>query len=342
MKLKLIIGILISIVFLYLSFLKVDVQSFWNALVSAQYWYFFPAMAVVIFLFILRAYRWKYLLILQKNMSLLNVFSATSIGAFANNVLPMRAGEFIRAYVVARNEKTSASAILATILVERIADVFSLLIIAVAAILLLPIPQSEHYETIKSFGSMLLLVEVAVLVFCFMLLWKRDFTLRLTHRVLSVFPKKIAKAGSGIVDSFLDGLEILRAVQHLFTVIWSSFAIWLLNFIVIILIMLAFNIRLDIPTMLVAATAVLIFSAFSITIPSSPGFIGTYHFFTQQALVLFSIDPNIGLGFAVVLHASSFIPITLTGFYFFLKENVKFAAVTSGEKNPSESPAGQT
>ncbi|MFC1561816.1 lysylphosphatidylglycerol synthase transmembrane domain-containing protein [candidate division KSB1 bacterium] len=334
MKLKVIIGILISLLFLYFAFLKVDFTHFWNSFKSAHYWYVIPVSGLVIFSIFIRAYRWKYLLILQKNIPLRHVFSAISIGYFANNVLPMRAGELIRAYVIKKNEHIPMSAVLATVLVERIIDVLTILFIAVIALLLLPIPHNEHFEAIKSFGIGLLILETAVIVFCIMLIWKREATAAVSTRLLSFFPNKIRNAGVHIIDSFIDGLEILKAAPHYFTLIWTSFATWLVSFSFCVILIIAFDIRLDFFTLITAGVVVLVFSSFAVTIPSSPGFVGTVHLATQQALVLFSIDQSTALGYAFLLHAVQYIPVTILGFYFFLRENIKFAMVKKKKNEP--------
>jgi len=277
-------------------------------------------------IFALRAYRWKYLLILQKNIPFFPVFSATSIGFFANNVLPFRAGEFLRAYVIGRGENVSKSAVLGTIVVERIIDVLTLLFIAVIAIIFLPIPKTPQYEMIKYFGIILLIIELSVIIFCFMLVTRRNFTLRFTDRVLKILPGKIQEGGKNIIKSFLDGLEIMKATQHFFRLIVSSFAIWFVAFLQIYIMLSAFNVNLNIFTMIVASIVNMVLISFALTIPSAPGFVGTFHAAAKEGLVMFSVDANIASGFSVLLHASSYLPITLTGFYFFLRENIKFSA----------------
>jgi len=338
MKTKLIIGILIGVVFLTWAFRNVDFAEFWNTLKTAQYRYFILALAISMVIFALRAYRWKYLLILQKNIPFLPVFSATSIGFFANNVLPFRAGEFLRAYVIGRGERISKSAVLATILVERIIDVLTLLFIAVIAIVFLPIPKNTHYETIKYFGIILLIIELSAIIFCFMLVTRRDFTLRVTDRILGILPKKIQEMGKNIINSFLDGLEIMKAAQHFFRLIVSSFAIWFVAFLQIYIMLSAFNVNLDISTMIVASIVDMVLISFALTIPSAPGFVGTFHAAAKEGLVMFSVDANIASGFSVLLHLSSIIPITITGFFFFLRENIKFyAAQAEFQENSSRS-----
>jgi len=340
MKVKVIVGVIISLLFLFFAFWKVDIAAFWDALLTARYLYFFPAIAVAMTAYFVRAYRWKYLLILQKDISLLTVFSAMSIGFFTNNVLPMRAGEFLRAYVVGRDGKVPMSAALATVVVERIIDVFSLLFIAAAALLILPVPQNRDYEVLKNVGIVLALVEVCVLVFCFMLLEKQDFTVRAAKKILSIFPKRVRETGAHIIKTFIDGLEIMKAVHQFFRLAWTSLVIWLLTYLQVFIILQAFAVGLTLPVMLIAAVIIMIASAFSVTIPSAPGFVGPFHWAAQRSLSIFSVDQSIALAFATLLHLSSYIPITIVGFYFFLRGNVRFAAARAErEESADGSPA---
>jgi uncharacterized protein (TIRG00374 family) len=210
------------------------------------------------------------------------------------------------------------------------------LFIAAAVLFFLPIPRNEDFENMKLLGIFIFGLEGFILVFCFMLIYKKEFTLGLASRILSLFPKKIQKFGSKIIVSFQDGLEILRAVEHFFKIGWTSLVIWVVYFFQIYIMLLAFGISLDLSLMFMASVVVLVFSALAVTIPSGPGFVGTFHVAVQNALTIFYVDASLALGFAALLHLSSYIPITIIGFVYFTKENVKLAAIKE-EQNAKES-----
>lgn len=329
MKTKVTIGIVISVAALYWAFRDVQFAEFIETFKTANYFYFLLTAVFAMAVYALRALRWQYLLILQKDIPFQHVFSATCIGFFANNVLPFRAGEFLRAYVLGKNENISSSAVFATIFVERIIDVLTLLFIAVIALLFFPLPDNPAFEAIKYFGLILLLVEFAIIIFCILLVTLRDATLRITDRLLSIMPDKIQSAGKSIIDSFLEGLEIIKAAQHYFVITVSSFAIWLVACAQIFLMMYAFNADLGLGTSAVASVVVMVLISFALTIPAAPGFVGTFHAAAIQGLVIFSVSPNVASGFAFSLHLVSYIPITLTGFYYFMKENIKLSTSRS-------------
>ena len=325
MKIKLILGIIISVGFLTWAFWDVNLSEFSNALASAHYVYFIIAMTIGMVIFAIRAFRWKYLLILQKDIPFPTVFSATCIGFFTNNVLPFRAGELLRAYVIGKRAEISATAALATIVVERILDVFTLILIAVSIIFFLPIPESSHFQAIKYFGAILILVESLVIVFCFMLLVWRQITIRLVDVLLTIFPERIHTRGKTIVNSFINGLEIMRSARYFLLLFFLSFAIWFMVLLQIFTVMRAFDIQMEYFTMFTAGLADLVLISFALTIPSAPGFVGTFHAAAKEGLLIFSVDPVTAVGFSVLFHAASYIPITIVGFFYFMRENIRFS-----------------
>ena len=329
MKKKLAIGILISVAGLYWAFQDIQFTAFWNSLRTADYRLIVLASLFSMVGFIIRAIRWKYLLILQKNINLHSVFSSMCIGFFANNVLPMRAGEFLKAYVIGKNENISASAVLATVLVERIIDVLSLLFIALAVLLFFPLSNNPGIDSMKFFGLILILVEIFIITFCVLLVTKKEFTLRMTDKILVMLPEKVQIVGKNIINSFIEGLEIIVKMKHYFILTMTTIGIWVVGCIQVLLILLAFDSGLDIQTAVVASIVVLVLISFALTIPAAPGAVGTFHGFAMLGLAIFSIDPGISSGFTVSLHLAAYIPITLTGFYYFMQENIKFSTARS-------------
>ncbi len=311
--------------FLVWAFWDVDFEGFRSAFASARYSYFVLALFFSIAQYLIRAYRWKYLLFLQKDIPYYSVLSALFIGFFANSVLPFRAGEFLRAYVIGRNENISKSSVLATVLVERTIDVLSLLFIAVVALLFFPIPEGPHFDMIKYFGVLLFTVEIGVIAFCFLLLIKRDLTLKYVEKVLALFPGSLHEKGIKIVQSFLDGLEILRSTRNFIKIIVPTIGVWIIAIMQFYAVLEAFDLQYGISMLFIIAIVDSVLVSFALTIPSAPGFIGTFHAAAKEGLVIFSIGPAIASGFAVLIHATAFLPAIVAGFYFFLRENIKLS-----------------
>src|SRR5512143_2338799 len=116
------VGVLISIVFIWLALRGLRLEQFWGAVQHANYWWLLPGIAVYFIGVWVRAWRWHYLLGPIKKIPTRNMFPITTIGYMGNNIYPARAGEVVRAVVLKRKEGVSISASLATIIVERIFD----------------------------------------------------------------------------------------------------------------------------------------------------------------------------------------------------------------------------
>ena len=126
-KLLIYAGYLISIVLVYLAFRKVQFAALWNSISEANYWWVLVNVAFVMAMMYYRAYRWKFMVDPIKKVGMSKLFSSTMIGFMASNVLPLRLGEFVRAWSLGRIADMSRSAVLATIVIERIFDSFALL-----------------------------------------------------------------------------------------------------------------------------------------------------------------------------------------------------------------------
>ena len=116
------IGLLISAVLLYFALRGLDFGKLWEVLKTAQYIWLLPGIAVYFLAVWVRAWRWHYLLRPLKKIPTATMFPVVAIGYFGNNILPARAGEVLRAFVLRKREGVPVSASLATVIVERIFD----------------------------------------------------------------------------------------------------------------------------------------------------------------------------------------------------------------------------
>ena len=201
-KAKFAIGILISIVFLYLVFDQIDLRQAGEALQKANYYYLLPA---TIFLFLslwFRAYRWGIFFRPLKVMKLSNLFSALMVGYMGNTIFPFKLGEILRAHSIGKVENFSKVASFATIVVERMLDlIFLLLLLGIA----LFFQSFDGYGIVKSGGLILFAVVVAGIIFLVFLIVKTDKTLLFYRRITSVFPTKLRDKGEKILISLLSG-----------------------------------------------------------------------------------------------------------------------------------------
>ncbi len=272
---------------------------------SANYWYILPSVAVTFVCMWLRAVRWQLLFAPIKKISVHSLFSAVMIGFMANNLLPARLGEFVRAYVIARHEKVAKTASFGTIVVERVFDglvLISFLVFGFFTTTELPgwIVYSGYV-----FGS----IYAVTLCFLFMLVAKPELALAILDYVLHFAPDKTAERARALIQSFMAGLESLRSVFRILSVAFMSFLLWSIFALSIHYALLAFN--LELPYM--GSLLLMSILGFGVTIPSSPGFVGTFQASCVVGLALFSVSQSDALSFSIVFHASQYVPVTIVG-----------------------------
>jgi len=316
----------ISLFFLYLAVRKVDFQAVGEAFRQANYLYTIPNAVVILLCMWLRALRWRYLLKPVKSLTAGRLFSPVMIGFMANNLLPMRLGEFVRAYSLGEKEKISKSASFATIVVERVFDTFILLLMFAIVIAFSPFP-----DWAKKIGYFTFAVNIAILLSFFFLKQKTEPTLRVLERLLGVFPKKLADFAYKTTCRFTEGLAVLSDLKSLFYIAALSGLIWVITALSNYFIFLSFDLRPP----LYGCFFLLVVVAFAIMLPASPGFIGTFHFGCTVALSYFKIGPNISFPFSVVLWSCQYFPVTLLGLYYLRKEHLSLKKVRTEEVHSS-------
>ena len=94
------LGVLISIVFIWLSLRGLHLNDFWKTVQKANYWWLLPGIAVYFVGVWVRAWRWHYLLGPIKKIPTKTMFPITTIGYMGNNIYPARAGEVLRAVIL--------------------------------------------------------------------------------------------------------------------------------------------------------------------------------------------------------------------------------------------------
>jgi uncharacterized protein (TIRG00374 family) len=253
----------------------------------------------------MRAYRWGFLLRAIQNIAFSYLFSATSIGLMANNLLPARLGEFVRAYDIGRRNVNAASAF-ATIVVERILDLFVLLSFLAVILVLFPFP-----GWMARSGYLLFLLNAAALGFLVLLRTSPNKVERFCASIMSPIPGRLPDRLMDLLRSFVHGLEILGDVWGLVIAGILSVGVWLMMGLAVWSCCLAFGFSLPIYAPLV----ILVIISAGIMIPFAPGFVGTFQFFSVKGLCLFGVPGDQALSFSIAFHATQFIPITLIGLF---------------------------
>ena len=322
---KLVVSVIFSLFFVALIVYKIDFEKTKEALETADYIYIPLAILLSILTNIIRTYRWKFIINPIKKISILSLFSGVAVGYMANNLLPARFGEFIRAYIMGKKEDISKSSTLATILVERIFDGLALLFFLVIISLLFSLPLWIKQAGIAA-GTFFILLSA----FLILLMVKKTTGIRLVKKVIHLFSPRLAEKIGDLLNNFLSGLIIVNHKKNIFWAFIFSIVVWLVEALTYYIISLSFGMNLPVYAALLTVVIVNI----GILIPSAPGYVGAFEFFCISALSIFAVERNIALSFAIVLHAVLFIPITVIGIFYFWKENLNFSDITNVTKLP--------
>jgi uncharacterized protein (TIRG00374 family) len=323
---KIIFGLIISIGFLFLAFRQLDFQQMKQAFTMANYWLLIPSLVIIFTSHWLRSVRWQLLLNPVKKIPVGSLFSALLIGYAANTILPAHLGEFLRAYVIGRKRNISVSSALATIVVERIIDVLSIVLIMALTLVIYPFP-----DWVKKSGYIMFAFAIGLFIFLILMKIYTNATLNFVRIVLKPFPQSIKDRIESLTQSFLDGLKPMKSRFDYGIIFWLSIMIWLCYWAVIYINFYTFNLVTEYHLNITAGLVLLVITTISVVVPSSPGYIGTYHWLCQISLALFHVPRAIGLTYAIVVHAMNFFPLFLVGFVFAWREGIRLTKVQKQE-----------
>ena len=320
--LKLVLGLAVSVFFLYLAFRRIDPNKMGQALGAVRYPFLLIALLLLFLSHWLRAKRHRYFLEPIKPISTGSLFSALMVGYMANTLLPAHLGELVRAVLIGQKERIPKVSVLATIAVERIVDVFCLLILMGMTFIAYPFPEEIRLSGYLTF------VFAAVLGAFFLFLKKRpEKALSLVEAVSRPLSKKISDKLVELLGSFRDGLVPLQQPWHYAIVALLSVLVWACYAGIFFVTFYAFDFVETYHLPWSASLVVLVITTVSIVVPSSPGYVGTYHWLCMVALRLFGVSESPALSFAIVAHAISVLPVSLVGGVLAWKEGISISKV---------------
>jgi len=323
------LGTAISILFLYLAFHNIDLHLIYHSIQSTSIPLIITVGFITVILYFIRALRWFHLLEPIKKIGLNSLFSATVIGFAANCILPARLGEFIRANYIGRMESISKSSSLGTIVVERLFDTFTILLIFAFVTLFTDFPNQwvSAGRALRAGGLFLSLLFLVSIVLLIALKEKTGTFLTIFEKALVFLPKKKRHRLITLLDGFSKGLVLVKGPSNLIAVIFYSLVLWGLS--VVQIYVLGLSLGLSLPFM--APFLILVLLCFSVVLPSAPGYIGTFHLACQYGLIFYGFSRTNALSMAIILHAAGFIPTVLLGLLAFLLHHISFRSLTNGQ-----------
>lgn len=315
--------VVVLAVVLFAWFLRgADLAGVWSELRRGRLELLLLSLVTTMMTYAFRAYRWQFLLAGLGPTRFSDAFRTTVIGFAASFLLPARAGEFLRPYLLAQRSGLSATAAFATVVLERVFDMAAILILfavfLVAADPALAQASPVVYRTVQAGGLSAAVATAAMLLVFFVMAGHPEKIGRISARIEQRLPARLARLVAGLAERFATGLGAVRRPQQLLLVFVWSFPLWMSIGLGIYLVSKAFHIEVSYVDSFVIVTLL----AVGVTVPT-PGSVGGFHKFYQIAVMSFfhaSTERAVGAG--IVLHAVSFVPVTLLGIAFMAQEGL--------------------
>jgi uncharacterized protein (TIRG00374 family) len=309
------VGLLVSATLLYWVFRGQDPALILHNIATARPFPFVVATFWATFVFVIRAWRWR--VILEPTgieTSFRSRFAATAIGFMGNNLIPLRVGEFMRAFALARVEPVPVVAAFSSLVIERLLDGAAVVGLLFVSMTLPGFPglfaEGAVYTTVAR-GIAVTVAAVFAVLFAFVL-WPRP-AVRLAEAAVRVLPHSMRRPIVDALEAFLAGAAILRnPLVLLRSVVWTLVH-WMVNALGFWFAFRAFGLDLD-------YTAALFFQsviAIAVSVPSAPGFFGPFEAAATLVLAgMWGASTDRATALAIGFHVASFIPVTLIGLWY--------------------------
>ena len=327
---------LLTGVFLWIVARNVNGSELIAAFLGADYRLVVPAALATLTGYLLRTFRWQRIIRPVAPIPFGGAFAVLMMGFTANNLLPARLGEVVRAYLLRRKTGARKTYGVATIILERICDGLTLILFLAFVSLLIRLP--EWGLEVQTFSSALFLAAAVAIA---VVLIKESLVARVVDLAIGRLPARIAGPILRAVDVFISGLHALKSRRTLVLVVALSVAVWLLEATSYLLMVSAFNISMPPVQLVLAAVFLLVVVNLGIMLPSAPGYVGTFQFFAVMALGAFGVPKETALAVAISSHLMQYLMVTAIGVVFFLRENVGLWSVERQAASESDDDASK-
>lgn len=321
-KIAVIVGLLISAIFLWLAFRDLDPLTVLQAITTANL--FWIVVSVLIFLasVYVIAWRWQFLINPIQPVPFQALNELVWIGYMGNNVYPFRAGEALRAYLLQAHHGIPFIKGVTTILVERIFDGLVLVLFVLVALVQTDIVNPDLRRLVDVALPLFVVATVIFLALAMMPAVLRG----LIERVARVLPAKIGAIIARIGEDFISGLSGLRSPWQLLGMSFASVLTWGLQGLCYWAVAKAFGVDTTYFVMLLAVGA----ANLAGLIPASPGQIGVFEFFASSVLIAAGVaDESLALTIALTTHIVVWLPMTLAGFILLARRGLGWGDLTT-------------
>jgi uncharacterized protein (TIRG00374 family) len=324
-RIQIILGVLVGAALVWWLFKDTNWGAVFAAVRAANWGWMAVSVAAVLLSFVVRIWRWKYIVCSDQKVSFARMFNATQIGFLANFVLPARVGEPIRAIVLSRSTGIPFSKTFAFVAIDRVTDMAGLVMVLgltvatfhPARAIQLPEDLRNLYSgeisgaLVRRAAEMVAFAMMVLTGGMFLVYFQRERIVRWSNGLVGIFSKRLAKRVAGLVGHFTEGMSAMGKPADLgrsvlvSLMLWGVFAVghWALFK----------GMHLDLPWY--APFVTLSMLAVFISLPGPPGFVGPFHVALVAGLLL--VDPGIDLDVArataILMHLLNLLPVVLVG-----------------------------
>ena len=331
------VSLVVGILLLIAIFWWTGIDEIGEAIGSASPLWLGASAAVIAPAYILRAIRWKFLLFpVKKTVRFSNTFWSTALGFMINTIIPIRLGEFVRAYTLGEKEETGFAPSLSSIVVERTLDMIGLLCIGIVTMLLVS-TQAELSNLALSIFIAVAIFIATVLTVIILGIKKEETIMNLLTKTVSKIPfiKKYTNRIADFASSLIKGLQGLSQNPKMFTANMAlTLILWLIYTSATYFTFTAFSQPISFAAAILGGTLMSI----SHILPATPGYVGSYEFFWAIIfLTLSGAEETTLVAMGVTSHLLGLLPIVILGCISIVWLGVSFEEIFSLKKYVGDS-----
>ena len=324
MKIRFVLTLLLAFALVVWLLRSVDLMTVWTHVRQADRLSMLGGVFFVAVTYVARAIRWQYLLAPVGPTRFRTAFRTTIIGFAALTLLPLRVGDLLRPYLLARQERLNLSATLATVAMERVLDMMSVLVLlglflwfggdatALSPSAVTALAEVKFWATVLAVGG----IVTSVVMWTLATHPERASALVLT--VERVSSRGIALALSRFVSFFSAGFGATRSLSAMVTTIALSLVVWLAIAAETWIVSRGF----DIPMSFLGSFVMQPLLVLGVAV-GTPGGLGPYQVaYVFGATTFFGASPETAVAGAFTLWFISFVPVVLFGFIYMAQDGL--------------------
>lgn len=325
------IGLALTILLLWWVFRDADWAEMWQHLRSANVPLMLLAVAVGTLMFPLRARRWRPILdSVAPNLPFDPLWRATTIGMMANNILPARIGELVRAWMLTRLTPVPFSASFASLVVDRAFDALIVLLLMVLAMFdpRFPVDVQVAGRPVGHVAGTGVVLVVVLGMALYAVVFFPDRLIRLYELFVRRVAPRFEERGRVMLRSFAEGLSVLRHPVRFAAVVWWTLLHWLAQAFAFWIGFRAMGIDAPFSAAMFVQGVIVI----GVSLPSTPGYFGFFEAAAKVSLVLYGVSETLAVAWALTYHILSLIPVTVIGLYYLGRTGLRLGELKEIER----------